>query len=627
MDHQKHSRDLPSLPKHVLRIAKIKRSCANVIYTSFWGWEYAAVLVSAVATITLILLLKSADQQQKRSWTIGNTQLTLNALIAIISSMIRASLVVLLSGSLTQSPWNWFADQNNNDRQGYGRPLKDLDLFGDAASNTWASLKLLYRTKFRYLAPWGALLLVLSLGFDAFVQQLLATERREVQNVGPGPNLSGSTIPRMTSYINVIDPSVGGSGTWSDHGPVPRLDAQAAVMSSIMGTSKRMPIATCSTANCTWPVTPSNGVCGSCEDVRDQATFTTDNSTTTGMAYTLSTGGTNPPNISVTFDSDSLFALVSMQPSGNTSGFVSGRQSVVSIKALGIPASSFGAASSLKSRPNRTWAESLVVAYSCSLYFCLQAYNASSTKGIFTPQLLETWDQMDVNVPANFTSSSWASGDPQPNWTFAQIPASMNVDQALSGPVLDFESRTALGTPLLMGLRASVGINVTSGAPTVGQFDFTPPILAMWMAANSTDTMSQKVQGVADSLTSYMRTDLAAPPTERYAPTTYSEAVFVAVRWPWLTYPLILVVASYAFFAATVLQTRRRAVKPWKSQRLPLLLANVDDIVREFAAGGLHRRDGLEERIGRIRVRIEFDGQDSVTFKRALEEKKSSEAE
>jgi hypothetical protein len=136
------------------------------------------------------------------------------------------------------------------------------------------------------------------------------------------------------------------------------------------------------------------------------------------------------------------------------------------------------------------------------------------------------------------------------------------------------------------------------------------------MAANSTATMTSQVQTMADAFTAYMRTSLTAPPDRRYAPTTFSAAVLVHVRWRWLVYPLGLLLMGHFFLAATMFQTSRRAVRPWKGQRLPLLLADVDDIVCEFAAGGLHRRDGLEERVGRIQAQMEFDGQDRVAFKR-----------
>lgn len=264
-----------------------------------------------------------------------------------------------------------------------------------------------------------------------------------------------------------------------------------------------------------------------------------------------------------------------------------------------------------------------MVAYSCSLYFCLQAYNATSQNGIFEEKLVGSWDLMNESGPNPFYITSWEPGQPQPTWTFVDVPDSMNLANT-SAYVVDYESRYVLSGAIHVGIGGRVGLDGFNYMPVFYSSSHSSTstsdaasIQALWTAANSTATMSSKIQAIADSFTAYMRTDLAAPPDGSYAPTTSRDAIFVLVRWPWLAYPLSLLLAGHLFFAATLFQTSRRAVRPWKSQRLPLLLAHVDDVVREFAAGGLHRRDGLEDRVGRMNVRMEFDGQDGLAFKRA----------
>ena len=69
----------------------------------------------------------------------------------------------------------------------------------------------------RYLVSLGALLVILSLAFDAFAQQVLSSEIRIIATPwydggnGSQPD-PGSIIPRAVSYRNVIDPNVQGSG-------------------------------------------------------------------------------------------------------------------------------------------------------------------------------------------------------------------------------------------------------------------------------------------------------------------------------------------------------------------------------------------------------------------------------
>ena len=130
--------------------ARLNSMWTKVVH-AWWLWEVAAAIVLIVATIALIVVLKTADQQQQRPWLVGNTQLTLNTVIAIVSIIMRASLLVMVGGALNQSPWNEFAQRKqSNQKQQVGHPLKDLDLFGEAANGSWGSLKLLCRTKFRY---------------------------------------------------------------------------------------------------------------------------------------------------------------------------------------------------------------------------------------------------------------------------------------------------------------------------------------------------------------------------------------------------------------------------------------------------------------------------------------------
>lgn len=224
MDQQRYRKLLPTLPWHVGPLSRLKRGCNSVIYT-WWAWEYAGAIVSIAATIALVVVLREADQQQQRPWMIGSTQLTLNTVVAIISTVIRASLLVMTAGALNQGLWNWFARKSSDREQRPGQPLKDLELFGEAASSSWASLKLLYRTKFRYNLSWlvymnaalftisrylasvGALLTILSLAFDAFTQQVLAIETRPVSDPRSETNVSAeSIIPRAISYTNVVQP-------------------------------------------------------------------------------------------------------------------------------------------------------------------------------------------------------------------------------------------------------------------------------------------------------------------------------------------------------------------------------------------------------------------------------------
>ena len=419
-----------------------------------------------------------------------------------------------------------------------------------------------------------------------------------------------------------------------DHHVYLPLDASAAITSGIIGTKKPPVTVACVTGNCIWPVIPTLGVCSSCNDIKSQINITTpapknSSSSVAGPVYTIFLGdeytSSLSNNVSVNLgDPDDVFAIETVIPGGYLpTTFPSGRLTFARVFALGVPASSFQNLSTISYSSSSL--NSLVVAYSCDLYFCLQAYDANTTSGNYTEEMIESWDQMNASVPADFSSSNWAPGRPQPVWGFSAIPESMNVMNATEYRV-DYQSRGVLGYSVASSVFGTVGYDGLGGVPEffdsrqgTSTTDATI-IQSIWLSSNSTSTMSSRLEVLADTYTAYMRSEIRAPPNGYYAPSMSSQEIFVRVRWPWLAYPLALVLAAYIFFIATLLQTRQRVVRPWKSQRLPLLLANIDDTVCEFASGGLHRHHGLEDRVGRMKVQMQFDGQDGVYFKRVAQE-------
>ena len=138
-------KDLPLIPWHTQLLSKLKRSCKRLVRW-WWAWELLASALSIAATIALIAVLWQADNNTQHSWIIGNTELTLNTIVAAISTIIRAALLVTVEGALNQSPWNRFSSPRKGTSEP-ARPLEDLDIFAGAASDSWGSLRLLWRTK------------------------------------------------------------------------------------------------------------------------------------------------------------------------------------------------------------------------------------------------------------------------------------------------------------------------------------------------------------------------------------------------------------------------------------------------------------------------------------------------
>jgi hypothetical protein len=141
-------KELPVVPRHRRILFQITFVCKRLV-RYWWAWEFLAAAMSITATIALIIVLREADGRAQRSFHIGAAQLTLNTIVAAISTIIRSSLMVTVAGALSQSSWNWFSSPRQGSLAQSAKPLKDLDVFGDASFDSWSSLKLLWRTKFR----------------------------------------------------------------------------------------------------------------------------------------------------------------------------------------------------------------------------------------------------------------------------------------------------------------------------------------------------------------------------------------------------------------------------------------------------------------------------------------------
>lgn len=147
------SKPLPEVPWHRKLFSTIVLSSRRLV-RYWWAWEILSAAFSLAATVALVTVLAEQDGHIQEPFKLGATQVTLNTIIAAISTAIRTSLALAVAGPLNQSAWNWFSQSRHPGRPLYGRPLKDLDTFGDAAADSWSSLKLLWRTKCTYEPPY-----------------------------------------------------------------------------------------------------------------------------------------------------------------------------------------------------------------------------------------------------------------------------------------------------------------------------------------------------------------------------------------------------------------------------------------------------------------------------------------
>lgn len=129
------------LTTRVLQVSQFFASHAN----NWWLFEVFAATISVLAMLTLIGVLHKYNGRVVQHLRLG---ITLNGLVAALSTICRTALMIPVTAGISQAKWHWFSP-NAGERQPEAR-LRDLETFDSASRGTWGSLKLLWMMRARY---------------------------------------------------------------------------------------------------------------------------------------------------------------------------------------------------------------------------------------------------------------------------------------------------------------------------------------------------------------------------------------------------------------------------------------------------------------------------------------------
>jgi hypothetical protein len=117
---RQHLDQKPDLPAK-----RARRWCPR----SLWTFELLSTLLSFLAFLALVIVLQHYSGRSQTAWPYQ--RLTLNGLVALLSTVTRVALLVPVAQSLGQGKWNWYSStkQGKADR----KPLGDLEIFDDAS--------------------------------------------------------------------------------------------------------------------------------------------------------------------------------------------------------------------------------------------------------------------------------------------------------------------------------------------------------------------------------------------------------------------------------------------------------------------------------------------------------------
>ncbi|KAF1982580.1 hypothetical protein K402DRAFT_466699 [Aulographum hederae CBS 113979] len=614
----------------------------------WWFWELFGALLSLLSLLAMVITLRVFDEKPLPEIPLG---ITLNTIASLLGTLAKTTLLLVATSALSQLKWIWFRKRT--------RKLQDLQIFDDASRGPYGALIMFRHVGVFSFAAFGALIMLLLLGFDPFVQQLIRTPRRDVSVV------DGSTTIRRTFSFDQKDELERFSKVQNVNMRLSGISPASSINTVVVtgaNSQAALPdfIPFCPTSNCTWPIFPSLGLCSTCQDVtpfaRENWSCQQTDNTTRACRYNL-------PNTSFNY---TYFATEIDHPESVYHEADSEMRQVVWATYLNhttFSDNTFMVISRLATQDNDilvpgSGREQVNEATECSLAMCVVEHDVAVSDGV-----------------TNYTAKSIRQPFPT-----TILPPDLSGRSFIAAPaILDGTTYTVDGNLTLPALASSIENtligNVTasytnqtlltssSSPPPDGVVSENPKLDGGLLATSDLSrsiyagmSFTGALDNVARAVSQYMR-DLPAPsPTPPAAdpnPNTttsspsapavpglaHTPTLFTSVQWAWLSFPILLLAFGLLLLGAAMFETRRSGVEVWKASALPLLFHGLGDSVggdgrskegwktgeiSESGEGGwgvkrVDTVDEMEDRAAQIRVRLGRVEGDAGRWKLLLE--------
>ncbi|KAI0897157.1 hypothetical protein F4806DRAFT_464291 [Annulohypoxylon nitens] len=582
----------------------------------FWRWEIASLIVAFGLIVATYSVLSHYNGHRLPEWPFS---INLNTLIALISTFIRATMLVCVAEVISQTKWHWFSQP---------RPLSHIQYFDQASRSISGSLTLLFVAPGSLLGVLGALLTILSLGIGPFTQQATRTvpcleTHKELKASIPFSHF----MPGKNAYIKI--------------GFVNEMEAQADMKGTMIngivnptGNDSAI-VPTCATGNCTFTphggVTHSSiGMCSSCIDV---TSFILQNITSQAGGWTsikdiLPNGLWLNPGAD-TSQKDVLSATVGSLDWASRafdSEFASIiDSSVINVTVMSVTNVTCSNETSKFGCPkfdDGAHTPVNLVGASCALYPCLKNYNATVEKGILGEKVVSTHPAPINHVEANMIPYNFRDyNNYTANYTALRIPCLVNnkwydlsnisdvpKTKEMSFTSIDIDGKNhsvpneclyKMSYPYALSLEVfAKDILFKGGCALRTLLDKTVDCGEHWWLTNlynngaaSSETLRTAFEEFTTAITNKMRTtgssNYDSTAHEKVEGLVVETTICTQFQWEWLLMPTFLVIATGALMMAILMQNLHDPRQPvWKSSLLPLLYYGFDQRARSEEPNG-----------------------------------------
>lgn len=493
-----------------------------------WYWEFAAATFSLACVVTVIVILRFYQGKSLSTWHFFH-DITLNTVVALLSTLSRTALIVPVASCISQLKWIHLVSSP--------RSLHEFQVLDEASRGPWGSMTLIWRLHFKAkLATWGALITIVSLAMGPLSQQLLSYPsrlhleetgatfyRNQIYDSGAGWGLTGAScmtfMIQIRSYLltscldRVMDPTM-----------------QGAILNGLYNLSAPVQVQ-CQTGNCQWDDFTTLAVSSECKNVTSSTKIECgviakgrlcNYTTPSGFFIKSSTRFSSGGGSATQFNSTARPPQTSSQLG-----------SVVNSTLLDFAAA----------RMTGPYSDEAPDITECGLrWVARHVQNTTVVNGTFHPGIFTDHELSGVTNP--FDERRWVT------FNVSNESAAFPGNRSFSvGPVDNARVAEFLSTVFSSSLSDTFGLALN--------------------ASNLTRAMER----ISDSMTY----TLGQSPSGIELPgQTITPEQYVHVNWEWIVLPIVEVAMGIAFLAATLLQSWRKDVVAWKSSAIIPLLTEME---------------------------------------------------
>ncbi|KAJ5378467.1 hypothetical protein N7509_011586 [Penicillium cosmopolitanum] len=538
-----------------------RRESQKSVDSDWFVWELLGVAISGGILVATVVILASLNNTPEPKWK----YMSLNSLISWLSTVSKGCLISAISGVLGQLKWTWFKQAS--------RPLPDLRQFDTASRGFYGAIQLIWRLRARHFAVWSCLAVILALGYDPFVQNLVHYQQKMVVDSSKTAFVANSSIYNAYGFQYVL--------TGSGENKMVDSELKSNVYNSLLNRDQKRPWAipqySCSSANCTWGAVASLETRALCANITEhlaksckvteeygfsdtscnvtlpksnvKASFKGVTSTTTFSAFVSSAVD---PDAALVFTNATMYPIQFITPR------------LANISVLADPIMNQGLSLS-----GDAWE-----ATECVIEPVVRLSRPSVRNNVFTDDTLAIWNT--ATVPNNETG--WYFNPPwgddmgvQPNQTFI---LEREAEFAIRAFLMNILSGGFSHNPLHQSYGATndnMGYAASDILQALGREDI------VGCSSESAIRLRCAMENIAAAISKTFRDTMyiqAASKLENSNMTpghVLTSVTYVSIHWQWIVLPVLVWILGAVALVGTFWKTRRMRVPKWRNDPLPLL--------------------------------------------------------